>query len=230
MDDQDLKFCKKCNRWLRLLCFGENKTYSDGLQPNCKECNAKAGKIYRDKTKDNRRKYEKIRRERETEGEKEKRNARRRELYLKDSKKRKDSNKKWKRNNKDKVAIQSEKRRARLLRAEGTFTSDEWNIIKKAYNFTCAYCGEEKKLSMDHVIPLSKGGKHAMCNIVPSCISCNSRKHVHVWQPNPAVKGFGIGYVVEKDDIIAKYFPVGFVAKTKEDCRKMAIAFARSVS
>jgi hypothetical protein len=61
---------------------------------------------------------------------------------------------------------------------------------------------------------------------------------------NRAIYGFKIGDIVEEGDATsapegispsespdAKYgLPVGFIAKTKEDCRRMAIAFARSVS
>ncbi|MDJ0713475.1 MAG: HNH endonuclease [Prochloraceae cyanobacterium] len=40
----------------------------------------------------------------------------------------------------------------------------------------CQYCGSRKKLTIDHVIPLSKGGKHSWENVVIACEPCNSRK------------------------------------------------------
>ena len=40
----------------------------------------------------------------------------------------------------------------------------------------CQYCGNKKKLTIDHVIPRSKGGKHTWDNVVIACESCNSRK------------------------------------------------------
>jgi len=37
---------------------------------------------------------------------------------------------------------------------------------------------------MDHVIPLSKGGKHLPSNVVPACASCNSSKGNNLnWEP-----------------------------------------------
>jgi len=49
--------------------------------------------------------------------------------------------------------------------------------IKAAYNFRCAYCGKKTtELTKDHVVPISKGGKDRMDNIVPSCLSCNLHK------------------------------------------------------
>jgi 5-methylcytosine-specific restriction endonuclease McrA len=40
----------------------------------------------------------------------------------------------------------------------------------------CQYCGSSKKLTLDHVIPRSKGGKHTWDNVVIACEPCNSRK------------------------------------------------------
>lgn len=41
---------------------------------------------------------------------------------------------------------------------------------------TCQYCGSTKKLTIDHVIPRSRGGKHTWDNVVTACEACNSRK------------------------------------------------------
>ena len=44
-------------------------------------------------------------------------------------------------------------------------------------NFKCAYCGvESKKLTIDHVIPKSKGGKSSFENTTAACKSCNGKK------------------------------------------------------
>jgi hypothetical protein len=42
----------------------------------------------------------------------------------------------------------------------------------------CAYCGKwHEKLTLDHIVPKSKGGPHyAKWNIVPACFNCNSKK------------------------------------------------------
>ena len=43
----------------------------------------------------------------------------------------------------------------------------------------CYYCGEEfspAELSMDHVVPLIRGGKSTKGNVVPACKSCNNKK------------------------------------------------------
>ncbi|RLE08832.1 HNH endonuclease [Candidatus Aerophobetes bacterium] len=52
------------------------------------------------------------------------------------------------------------------------------NIYKRDRN-TCQYCGRRFKsedLNLDHVIPLSRGGKDTWENVVCSCVQCNLRK------------------------------------------------------
>jgi 5-methylcytosine-specific restriction endonuclease McrA len=42
---------------------------------------------------------------------------------------------------------------------------------------TCQYCRREtKELTLDHVIPRSRGGQHSWENVVSCCFSCNRRK------------------------------------------------------
>lgn len=46
-------------------------------------------------------------------------------------------------------------------------------------NFSCAYCGNQfpaNKLTLDHIIPFSKGGERNWENIVCACFKCNHRK------------------------------------------------------
>jgi len=43
-------------------------------------------------------------------------------------------------------------------------------------NFKCQYCGRPEKLSIDHVVPVSRGGKTNFENCVASCVKCNTKK------------------------------------------------------
>src|SRR6476620_2562684 len=43
-------------------------------------------------------------------------------------------------------------------------------------NWTCQYCGTRSNLTVDHVVPRSKGGPSSWENIVASCAPCNRRK------------------------------------------------------
>lgn len=50
------------------------------------------------------------------------------------------------------------------------------NRVFKRDNYQCVYCGSKKELTLDHVIPKSKGGKNEWTNLVTSCSKCNIKK------------------------------------------------------
>ena len=55
----------------------------------------------------------------------------------------------------------------RKITRRAVFARDGW---------TCQYCGARSNLTVDHVIPRSKGGSSEWDNIVASCAPCNRRK------------------------------------------------------
>ena len=73
------------------------------------------------------------------------------------------------------------RRRARQRAAPvNDLTLAQWRGIQQAYHYCCAYCGIKPTcLTMDHIVPIAKGGSHTSNNIVPACKSCNSRKWLH---------------------------------------------------
>jgi len=52
------------------------------------------------------------------------------------------------------------------------------NVFKRD-NQECQYCGDTKDLTLDHVIPKSKGGKSSWNNLVTACKKCNTKKGDH---------------------------------------------------
>lgn len=68
------------------------------------------------------------------------------------------------------------KRLAALCSSDASFTADEWKSLMADHDYRCVYCGKRARLQMDHVKPLSKGGKHVASNIVPACGPCNNSK------------------------------------------------------
>jgi len=50
------------------------------------------------------------------------------------------------------------------------------SMIYKRDNNTCQYCGATKHLTIDHVIPKSKGGGEGWENLVVACSTCNTKK------------------------------------------------------
>ena len=68
--------------------------------------------------------------------------------------------------------IRKEKQKARDLRK-----TQWWK--QKCAKGKCYYCGEEvlpRELTMDHVVPVIRGGKSAKNNLVPACKECNNKK------------------------------------------------------
>lgn len=55
------------------------------------------------------------------------------------------------------------------------FSSLKWKIFKRD-NFTCKKCGSQEFLELDHIIPISKGGKEKESNYQTLCKKCNVRK------------------------------------------------------
>jgi hypothetical protein len=50
------------------------------------------------------------------------------------------------------------------------------SMIYKRDNHTCQYCGARSKLTIDHVLPRSRGGEDTWENLVVACSSCNTKK------------------------------------------------------
>ncbi len=48
--------------------------------------------------------------------------------------------------------------------------------LYKRDNNECAYCGSKKELTIDHIIPKSRGGKNTWNNLITCCLPCNLKK------------------------------------------------------
>lgn len=97
----------------------------------------------------------------------------------------------WHRANPDKVAAKSKRyaqshrelkrdvdarRRSRMAQGVGVTTA-EWREVKRAAVGLCAYCGHPRRLTLDHLDPIARGGRHEPDNITAACKSCNSAKN-----------------------------------------------------
>ena len=71
------------------------------------------------------------------------------------------------------------RRRAAFSGVVRDFTVAQWEEMKAAHEYRCAYCHEEKPLTQDHIVPIAKGGAHTRDNVAPACRSCNSSKRNH---------------------------------------------------
>ena len=78
--------------------------------------------------------------------------------------------------NPDIISHLKARRYAKEKGAIGNHTLKEWNELKESYGDVCAYCKMPKKLTKDHIIPISKDGTDYIENIQPLCHNCNSKK------------------------------------------------------
>lgn len=170
------KKCSRCGEVKELDKFSKVKAYKDGLRYNCKSC----VKIYMDE-------YNK-----HPESLKRSRDFRRKHpryftAYAKkyrQNNKYKESAKKYqqtyraKPKKKEIRRIYSIQRRALKANALGMFTPEDFRNLCELYNNKCVACKNKRKLTVDHIVPLSKGGSNYLSNIQPLCGSCNSSKGV----------------------------------------------------
>jgi hypothetical protein len=58
--------------------------------------------------------------------------------------------------------------------------ADDWHIVRSIVlerdGHACVYCGAEKPLEGDHIVPLSLGGSNALTNLATACRPCNLSK------------------------------------------------------
>jgi len=101
--------------------------------------------------------------------------------------------------------------------------------VKYAYTPKGDWIGDEKtaKFICDkkEIVPEKKTPSSTICTIGYS----EKDKKWYGWS-HRAIYGFKPGDVVKKGSSIDKYLPIGFKAKDEKDAKKMAVAFADSVS
>lgn len=76
-------------------------------------------------------------------------------------------------------ALHARNRRARERQTIGNITSRQWEALKAKYAYRCLCCQRKEpeiKLTIDHVVPICKGGTNSIENIQPLCFSCNASK------------------------------------------------------
>ena len=79
-----------------------------------------------------------------------------------------------------------------LLGYDSDYLNDNYKVNKSPYNrkvsktnrkltyirdnYSCVYCGSKKNLTVDHIIPVSRGGSNELSNLMTLCVWCNSKK------------------------------------------------------
>jgi 5-methylcytosine-specific restriction endonuclease McrA len=85
---------------------------------------------------------------------------------------------------------QNARDRARKYGAKGAFTPQQWRLAVSVYGGPRCLCCQatDRPLTVDHVIPLSRGGNNKISNIQMLCWECNTRKGARVFDYRPLDK------------------------------------------
>lgn len=71
----------------------------------------------------------------------------------------------------------AQRRTATSRASTNDLTETQWSLIMEAWG-GCAYCtSTTRALQKDCVLPVSRGGRYTLTNVVPACASCNASKH-----------------------------------------------------
>ena len=146
------KICCKCKEEKSLNLFYKKSSSKDGLTSHCKECI----NLYNSEKKEHKREYDYHYRIRN----------RQRIKKVKDL---------YHSNNRELERSLGHARRARK-NENGVFSVSK-KELKKLYNSPCFYCGSLNKITIDHVVPISRGGTHGIGNLVAACAFCNGSKN-----------------------------------------------------
>lgn len=163
-----MKVCCTCKLGKPLGEFRKRLASKDGLQPKCKTCETVWHKAHYRKNKD--RYIQKAQRFHQNNREK------RLEQMAKWRKKNPRYASDWFKAHPGYSRSKLHAYKARRRGNGGVFSPEEWDALCELFENRCLSCGEQKPLTRDHVIPVSKGGTNTIDNLQPLCLSCNCSK------------------------------------------------------
>lgn len=149
-------YCKECYKIRR-------RKYDSKYREENREKILEINKNYRDANRDSEKYKNRVRQN--------SKNQRLREGDL-----RKEYYREYKSKNRERFTLYEANRRARI-NSRGHVSYEEWTHILGIVGKQCLVCGDEK-ITMDHIMPIAKGGKNCRHNIQPLCQKCNSEKYL----------------------------------------------------
>ncbi len=172
------KKCTKCGRVLPANTdnFYRTRNGKYGLKAECKECCDNSHKIYQKVYKEERKKYHEYYNKK----------------YYKEHKEyRAEYNKIYYKTPQGQVVLfnNNNKRRLREEQQGTGITTDQWLEMMQFFEFKCAYSGitlNGNTRTVDHIVPLTKGGENEVWNCVPMNRGLNCSKHnsdIKEWYP-----------------------------------------------
>jgi 5-methylcytosine-specific restriction endonuclease McrA len=118
---------------------------------------------------------------------------------------------KWTKLNPEKArkyaAAGAKKRYALMKCVPGNGWGTDWDKIVERWGGMCVYCQAVPADTVDHIVPVSRGGTNYRKNLVPACRSCNSSKSardVHEFCPDRADEIIWLAQALAEDDEIER--------------------------
>lgn len=193
--------CSKCGVDKNRSEFFKDSKSKDRLRSSCKECDSKKAREryiknkekilarqkeyyranqqgainyarqWRKDNPDRCREYHRVYAERYSEKERQRHFLKSRRYALENPEAVRLSSRRWSSKNKEKVALKNANRRAKTR--EFLVTEKD---IARIYAQPCSNCELKEHITLDHIVPLARGGNHSVGNFQPLCRSCNSSK------------------------------------------------------
>ena len=172
------KRCKNCRQLLSLVFFSLSKGKP---RSKCKPCRAEEQRLRYARNPEYNKNYNRVNKERQRpiiqawlKKNKAKRRLQERARVAKNPEKYLAKARAHRQNNRSKYINYYHSRRDRLLAlGEYRVTSKELDSLLRK---PCFYCGKKSE-TIDHIIPVSRGGRHAIGNLTGSCKKCNFSKN-----------------------------------------------------
>jgi 5-methylcytosine-specific restriction endonuclease McrA len=170
-----MQVCSKCLIEKQETEFHKNRARKSGLHTICKLCNIEKVAIWQKTNKE--RVLENSRKQYHKDIEKSRKNraARVRKWYAAHPEKGRTAAANWKKANRGRATAYENARRARKKQAGIYLILPK--EIERILSSNCKHCGTRDNISIDHIIPLARGGRHSVGNLQPLCINCNSSKN-----------------------------------------------------
>ena len=95
-----------------------------------------------------------------------------------------ETNRAWRLANPERVNLISRLKKQRRRNA-GVLTAADWQAVLDLYGTDCLACGSDAPPTIDHVIPIIRGGSNTSDNVQPLCRDCNTRKGTNIADYRP---------------------------------------------